>query len=69
MFQVNIYKEPITDLGKMSKKGRMTLERDDDNGSFVTRTENTGDPKKVNKINEHFYMLRVLDVKCVYYFI
>lgn len=43
---VNIYKEPITDLGKMSKKGRMTLERDDDNGSFVTRTENTGDPKK-----------------------
>ncbi|XP_052781059.1 nicotinamide phosphoribosyltransferase-like [Mya arenaria] len=42
--EVNVYKEPITDLGKKSKKGRLTLELED--GSFVTKEEGTGDPKK-----------------------
>lgn len=42
---VNIFKDPITDHGKISKKGRMTLELDE-NGQFVTRTEGTGDPEK-----------------------
>ncbi len=41
--QVNIYKEPVTDLGKILKKGRMTLELDESD-HYVTRTEGTGDP-------------------------
>ena len=44
--QVNIYKDPVTDHGKISKKGRMTLELDD-SGTYVTKTEGTGDPAKV----------------------
>ncbi len=46
LFQVNIYKQPITDPGKNSKRGLLTLEYDED-GKYVTRTENSGDPKKV----------------------
>nr|CAB65409.1 pre-B-cell colony-enhancing factor [Suberites domuncula] len=42
---VNIFKDPITDHGKLSKKGRITLELDE-SGQFVTRTEGTGDPDK-----------------------
>ena len=41
---MNIFKDPITDHGKISKKGRMTLQR---NGEFVTKTEGSGDPEKV----------------------
>ena len=44
--QVNVYKDPVTDPGKMSRKGRMTLELDD-SGQYVTRTEGKGDPLKV----------------------
>ena len=44
--QVNVYKDPITDRGKMSRRGRMTLELDS-NGQYITRTEGTGDPQKV----------------------
>ena len=44
--QVNVYKDPITDHGKLSKKGRMTLEMSD--GHFVTKTEGTGDSSKVS---------------------
>ena len=44
-FQVNVYKQPITDLGKKSKKGRLSLEVQ--NGKFVTLEEGKGDPKKV----------------------
>ena len=43
---MNIYKEPVTDPGKTSKKGRMTLELDEE-GHYVTRTEGQGDPSKV----------------------
>ena len=43
---MNIYKDPVTDHGKVSKKGRMTLELDE-NGHYITRTEGTGDPAKV----------------------
>ena len=46
--QVNIYKDPVTDHGKISKKGLMTLELDD-SGKYVTKTEGTGDPAKVGK--------------------
>ena len=42
-----MYKDPITDHGKISKKGRMTLELDE-SGKYVTKTEGTGDPAKVN---------------------
>ena len=44
--QVNIYKEPVTDPGKTSKKGRMTLELDEE-GHYVTKTGGRGDPSKV----------------------
>jgi nicotinamide phosphoribosyltransferase len=43
---VNVYKAPITDPGKKSKKGRLTLEKTKD-GNFVTVEEGAGDVKKV----------------------
>ena len=45
---MNIYKDPVTDHGKISKKGLMTLELED-SGKYVTKTEGTGDPAKVGK--------------------
>jgi len=41
----DVVKDPITDPGKRSKKGRLTLERDAD-GNFTTTTEGKGDPAK-----------------------
>ena len=52
--QVNIYKDPVTDHGKISKKGLMTLELDD-SGKYVTKTEGTGDPAKVGKQTCNYY--------------
>ena len=46
-----MFKEPITDPGKKSKKGRLTLEHE--NGHWVTKEEGTGDPDKV--INIAYY--------------
>ena len=43
-----MYKDPVTDHGKMSRKGRMTLELDS-SGHYITRTEGTGDPEKVTR--------------------
>lgn len=43
--EVNVYKQPITDLGKKSKKGKLTLERHSD-GTFETIEQGQGDPKK-----------------------
>lgn len=42
---VDVYKDPITDPGKKSKKGKLTLEKDDA-GAWVTTTEGKGDPAK-----------------------
>ncbi|BFZ10793.1 hypothetical protein BsWGS_13832 [Bradybaena similaris] len=42
--EVNVFKDPITDRGKRSKKGHLTLERQ--NNGFITREERTGDPAK-----------------------
>lgn len=42
-----MYKDPITDSGKRSKKGQMTLEIKD--GGFQTITEGQGDPKNVRR--------------------
>ena len=52
-----MYKDPVTDHGKMSRKGRMTLELDI-NGQYITRTEDTGDPQKVLYVHVsiHVYM-------------
>ena len=44
--QRNVFKEQITDQGKVSKKGRMTLQLED--GQFVTKQEGKGDPEKVS---------------------
>jgi nicotinamide phosphoribosyltransferase len=41
----DVYKDPITDPGKKSKKGRLTLEKNGD-GEIVTVTEGKGDPSK-----------------------
>ena len=43
---VNIFKTPITDMGKKSKKGRLTLELE--NGAYITKEEGQGDPDKVD---------------------
>ncbi|CAG2253016.1 NAMPT [Mytilus edulis] len=42
--EVNVFKQPITDLGKKSKKGRLSLECE--NGEYKTLEEGKGDPKK-----------------------
>ncbi|XP_069142407.1 nicotinamide phosphoribosyltransferase-like [Argopecten irradians] len=41
---VNVFKQPITDLGKKSKKGRLTLELED--GKYTTVEEGKGNPNK-----------------------
>ena len=46
----------MTDHGKISKKGLMTLELDD-SGKYVTKTEGTGDPAKVGE-QDSFLLLR-----------
>lgn len=43
-----MFKKPITDPGKNSKKGRLSLEFED--GKYVTKQEGTGDPKKVGNL-------------------
>lgn len=40
-----MFKEPITDIGKKSKKGRLTVEHE--KGHWVTKEEGTGNPEKV----------------------
>lgn len=42
---MNVYKDPITDPGKKSKKGQMTLEIRD--GKFQTVTDGQGNPENV----------------------
>ena len=42
---MNVYKDPITDSGKKSKKGRLSLEAT--NGGYTTMEQGTGDPKQV----------------------
>ena len=63
---MNIYKEPVTDPGKTSKKGRMTLELDEE-GRYVTRTEGQGDPSKVGtgwECMQHCIALHLTHVAC-----
>jgi nicotinamide phosphoribosyltransferase len=55
---VNVYKEPVTDLGKKSKKGRLTLELE--NGKYVTREEGKGDPHKVSLLMLYRSTLRLV---------
>ncbi|XP_059151094.1 nicotinamide phosphoribosyltransferase-like [Physella acuta] len=42
--EVNVFKDPITDRGKKSKRGRLTLEKQDD--TFVTVEQGKGDTEK-----------------------
>jgi nicotinamide phosphoribosyltransferase len=42
---VDVFKDPVTDPGKKSKKGRLTLERTAD-GGWITTTEGKGSPEK-----------------------
>jgi nicotinamide phosphoribosyltransferase len=37
---VDIYKDPVTDSGKKSKRGRQMLYQQVNGGSYITRTEN-----------------------------
>jgi len=43
--RLDVFKDPITDKGKLSKKGRLTLEVGTD-GKLTTIVEGKGDPKK-----------------------
>jgi len=45
--QVNIYKDPVTDPGKKSKKGRLSLELDQ-HRKFYTSTENVSESVTVS---------------------
>merc|ERR550525_2069193 len=42
---VNVFKDPVTDAGKKSKKGRLTLERND-KGEWTTTEAGSGDPTR-----------------------
>ena len=42
---VNVFKTPVTDMGKKSKKGKLTLEMEND--QYVTKEEGEGSPEKV----------------------
>lgn len=42
---VEVFKEPITDTGKKSKRGRLTLQMEE--GVYRTFEKGTGDPDKV----------------------
>ncbi|XP_062605553.1 nicotinamide phosphoribosyltransferase-like, partial [Saccostrea cucullata] len=53
--EVNVYKQPITDPGKKSKKGRLTLEYSD--GQYRTVEEGKGDSKKVR------FLLKIMGVE------
>ena len=44
--QVNVYKQPITDSSKNSKKGLLSLELDD-KGEYITVEEGRGHAEKV----------------------
>ena len=57
-----MFKQPITDAGKNSKKGRLSLEIED--GKYVTKEEGKGDPRKVrhvmgSKCHVHYTMLLI----------
>ena len=45
---VNVFKEPITDIGKKSKKGRLTLELE--NEGYITKQEGQGSADKVHSL-------------------
>lgn len=60
-------KNPITDPGKKSKKGRLTLELQ--NGEFTTVQEGNGDPEKVSLSllpHPHFLLLAVYELGFLY---
>jgi nicotinamide phosphoribosyltransferase len=42
---IDVYKDPVTDPGKKSKKGQLTVEKGAD-GVITTITEGKGDPSK-----------------------
>ncbi|EDO27331.1 predicted protein, partial [Nematostella vectensis] len=53
---VNVFKQPITDLGKKSKKGLLSLELDDQ-GNYCTVQEGKGDPDKVSTPISYYLQL------------
>ena len=61
--QRNVYKDPITDQGKRSKMGKLTLEAGPD-GKLTTITEGKGDPAKdiLIEVFRNGYLL--IDQKC-----
>ena len=54
--EVNVYKQPITDSTKHSKKGLLSLELDEE-GKYITVEEGRGDKEKVNE-QKTFYALK-----------
>ena len=61
---VQVYKDPITDKGKQSKKGKLTLEMDAATGKLTTVTEGKGDPAKDILIETFRNGYLLVDQKC-----
>ena len=59
-----VYKDPITDKGKQSKKGKLTLEMDAATGKLTTVTEGKGDPAKDILIETFRNGYLLVDQKC-----
>ena len=50
----DVYKQPVTDPGKDSKKGRITLYRDNDTGDIFTGNEANTNPNYENLLETYF---------------
>lgn len=53
---MNVFKTPITDIGKKSKKGMLTLEIE--NGQYVTKEEGQGIKEKVCLVSKSDILCR-----------
>lgn len=49
LLQVNVFKDPVADPNKRSKKGRLSLHRKP-NGDFVTLEEGKGDLEEYGEV-------------------
>ena len=62
--KVNVYKQPITDSSKHSKKGLLSLELDE-KGKYVTIEEGRGNADKVTlllwELSQRFCLTKYLD--------
>lgn len=67
--QVNVFKDPVADPNKRSKKGRLSLHRTQ-SGDFVTLEEGKGDLEEYGVVSSHkpFSLLNCFDCSHVIWF-